>query len=79
MQIRNENFGLTSIVHRRGMATYIGRDTSKLKNKGGKWKCVSPVIGVASSLHCFPPSHSTPTSVYNSIAKLDSGIDSFEQ
>ncbi|KAH8730229.1 DNA glycosylase [Phaeosphaeriaceae sp. PMI808] len=22
----------------RGMATYIGRDTSKLKNKGGKWK-----------------------------------------
>jgi hypothetical protein len=23
------------------MATYMGRDTSKLKNKGGKWKYVS--------------------------------------
>jgi hypothetical protein len=24
------------------MATYMGRDTSKLKNKGGKWKYVIP-------------------------------------
>jgi hypothetical protein len=24
------------------MATYMGRDTSKLKNKGGKWKYVVP-------------------------------------
>lgn len=26
---------------RRGMATYMGRDTSKLKAKGGKWKYMS--------------------------------------
>lgn len=26
-------------IRRRGMAVYVGRDVSKLKNKGGKWKC----------------------------------------
>lgn len=30
-------------IHRRGMAIYAGRDVSKLKNKGGKWKYVSSV------------------------------------
>lgn len=40
---------------RRGMATYIGRDTSKLKAKGGKWKYVTTRLlyspGTFSLLH----------------------------
>ena len=31
----------TVLITRRGMATYMGRDTSKLKGKGGKWKYMS--------------------------------------
>jgi opacity protein-like surface antigen len=30
--------------NRRGMAVYMGRDVSKLKNKGGKWKYVVPLF-----------------------------------
>jgi hypothetical protein len=42
------------------MATYIGRDTSKLKNKGGKWKYVPLPIYARIA---YPPKL-TPRQIY---------------
>lgn len=39
--------------YRRGMAAYVGRDVSKLKNKGGKWKYVPPSSPLFSSYCSF--------------------------
>ncbi|KAL1612487.1 3-methyladenine DNA glycosylase [Paraconiothyrium brasiliense] len=38
---RMDVFSTGDLGVQRGMATYMGRDTSKLKNKGGKWKYMS--------------------------------------
>jgi hypothetical protein len=53
------------------MATYIGRDTSKLKSKGGKWKygwppesLCSPIISVKGSTRWQEQEHPGPTSMY---------------
>jgi hypothetical protein len=41
------------------MATYMGRDTSKLKNKGGKWKYVLPHIHTSISTSLLIPTTRT--------------------
>jgi hypothetical protein len=41
------------------MATYMGRDTSKLKNKGGKWKYVLPPIHTSISTSLLIPTTKT--------------------
>ncbi|CAO2658690.1 Nn.00g064130.m01.CDS01 [Neocucurbitaria sp. VM-36] len=38
---RMDVFSTGDLGVQRGMATYMGRDTNKLKAKGGKWKYMS--------------------------------------
>jgi DNA-3-methyladenine glycosylase II len=37
----NSDTNINLGCNRRGMAAYVGRDVSKLKAKGGKWKYMS--------------------------------------
>jgi hypothetical protein len=49
---------LTPNACRRGIAVYVGRDVSKLKNKGGKWKYVfSSLYSIHTTLTCISYSH----------------------
>lgn len=38
---RLDVFSAGDLGVQRGMASYVGRDVAKLKNKGGKWKYMS--------------------------------------